>query len=58
MSDMFYVKKIINELERKLFTVLYSRNTEFALVRLLFLKYADVRKSTEDVCYERHRKRC
>lgn len=37
---MFNVKKIINELERKLFTVLYSRNTEFALVRLLFLKYA------------------
>ena len=40
MSDLINVKNVISELEKKLFTVLYSRNLEFSLVRLVFLKYA------------------
>lgn len=40
MNNFFNAKEIINELEKKLFTVLYSRNLEFSIVRLVFLKYA------------------
>lgn len=40
MAEYLYFENKINELKRKLGAVLYSRNLEFTMVRLIFLKYA------------------
>lgn len=39
MNDIKDIQNIIREIKGKLSTVLYSKNLEFAVVRLLFLKY-------------------
>lgn len=39
MNDIKDIQNIISEIKGRLSTVLYSKNLEFAVVRLLFLKY-------------------